>query len=83
MRVVRFIFNISRTHMQKEQVFQFRGCTSRPNVVYQVQKVDVEEIGEEEEEEEEEDVLGLKKGRRGFERVVEKAVLALVVSKLE
>lgn len=52
-------------HIPREQIFQFRGRTSRPNVGYQVQR---EEMGgeEEEDEEEEEDVLGLKTSKRGL-----------------
>jgi hypothetical protein len=71
-------YNLS--HVQKEQVYQFRGCITWPNVAYQVKKVDLEEV---EEEEEEDDILGLKECKKGFGRAIEKAVLVLVAEKLE
>jgi hypothetical protein len=49
-------------------------------VAYQVKKVDLEEV---ETEEEEEDILGLKERKKGFGRAIERAVLVLVVEKLE
>ena len=42
--------------------------------------MDLEEV---EAEEEEEDILGLKERKKGFGRVIEKAVLVLVAEKLE
>src|SRR6187402_3553284 len=68
------------THIRKDQVYQFRGCTTRPNVAYQVKKVD---LGEVEREEGEEDILGSKERKKGFGSVIERAVLALVAEKLE
>jgi superfamily II DNA helicase RecQ len=72
-------------HIQPDQVYQFRGCTTRPNVAYQVTTVDIDTVNRAAaaEEEEEEDVLGLKAEKEGFGRAIKRAVLALVTEKLE
>lgn len=48
-------------------------------MVYQVKKVDLEEVGGEEEE----DILGLTDRKKGFRRAIERVVLTLVAEKLE
>ncbi len=51
-----------------------------PNVVYQVKKVDLEEVKAEKEED---NILGLKESKKGFRRAIERVVLVLVAKKLE
>ena len=49
-------------------------------MVYQVKKINLEKV---EAEEEEDNILDLKESKKGFGRVIERAILILVAEKLE
>ena len=63
------------THISRERVRQVRGRTTRPNVQYQVQTV---EIGAEKE-----DVLGWGPEQRGFDPAIQDEVMQVIEEKLK
>jgi superfamily II DNA helicase RecQ len=72
-------------HIRKDQVHQFRGCTTRPNVAYQVHKVDVDEPEPEPEQEVQGGDHAAQAGKHTdrIDQAIERAVLALIARKLQ